>query len=143
MRMLREVGKWMHVNGEAIYGSRAWKVPGEGEKVAGALKMVPGGKLTKAHAEFACGPQDFRFVEGRDGALYAFAFAVPEPGAIVRITSLGADAKLLGHPIKKIALLGHIGRLKWKQEKDALEITRPTGVAAKTAIVFRVTTRLR
>jgi alpha-L-fucosidase len=143
LRMLREVGKWMHVNGEAIYGSRAWKVPGEGEKVAGALKMLPGGKLGKSHAEFAFGPQDFRFVVGRDGALYAFALAVPEPGAIVRITSLGADSQLLGHPIEKIALLGHIGKLKWKQEKDALEITYPTGIAARIVVVFRVTTRLR
>jgi alpha-L-fucosidase len=143
VRMLREVGEWMRVNGEAIYGSRAWSVPGEGEMIAGSLKMLPGGKLGKRHAEFVFGPQDFRFVVGRDGALYAFALAVPEPGAIVRIASLGADSKLLGYPIKKIALLGHSDKLKWKQAGDALEITYPAGVAARTAAVFRITTRLR
>jgi hypothetical protein len=57
-RMLREVGEWMSVNGNAIYGSRAWKVPGEGEMIAGELKKLPGGKLGKKHAEFAFGPRD-------------------------------------------------------------------------------------
>jgi alpha-L-fucosidase len=141
LRMLRDVGKWMRVNGEAIYGSRAWSVPGEGEKAAGGLKMLPGGKLGKAHAEFVFGPKDFRFVVGRDSAIYAFALAVPEPGAIVRIASLGAGARLLDHPIEQVALLGHSGKLKWKQAGDALEITYPAGVAARTAVVFRVTTR--
>jgi alpha-L-fucosidase len=113
-RMLREVGEWMSVNGNAIYGSRAWKVPGEGEMVAGELKMLPGGKLGKQHADFAFGPQDFRFVVGRDGALYAFALAVPGRGTTVRITSLGADAKLLDSTISKVTLLGHRGAMETK-----------------------------
>jgi alpha-L-fucosidase len=143
VRMLREVGEWMRVNGDAVYGSHAWSVPGEGEMVAGALKMLPGGKLGKRHAEFLFGPQDFRFVVGRDGALYAFALAVPDPGATVRIKSLGKSSNLLGSPIKKVTLLGHMGRLNWKQAGDRLEISYPTGVSARTAVVFRVTTRLR
>jgi alpha-L-fucosidase len=139
VRMLREVGNWMRVNGEAIHGSRAWRLPGEGESVAGALKMLPGGKLGKKHAEFQFGPRDFRFVVGRDGALYAFALAVPKPGDIVRIRSLGRDARLLDSPIEKVTLLGHTGKLRWNQKSDGLEITYPD-MAAKTAIVFRVAT---
>ena len=31
--MLEEVGKWMDINGEAVYGSKAWRTLGEGEIV--------------------------------------------------------------------------------------------------------------
>ena len=140
LRMLREVGDWMRVNGEAIYGSRAWTIPGEGEVVGGKLMMLPGGKLGQKHAEFAFGPRDFRFVLGRDGALYVFALAVPASGATVKIASLGAEAKFLSAPIKSVALLGHPGELRWEQKADGLEIVYPADVAVKTAAVFRVVT---
>jgi alpha-L-fucosidase len=137
-QMLREVGDWMRVNGSAIYGSRAWKVPGEGEVVAGHLKQLPGGKLGKAQAEFRFGPGDFRFVVGRDGALYAFALGAPKSGATVKIKSLGTDAKLLGSPITEVTMLGHPRKLLWKQKTGSLEIVYPKGVTAKTPVVFRV-----
>ena len=137
-QMLREMGEWMRVNGEAIYGSRAWAIPAEGQLVDGKLRMLPGGKLGRKHAEFAFGPQDFRFVVGRDGALYAFTLAVPAPGATVKINSLGADAKLLHSRIKAVSLLGYSSTLRWEQKANSLEITYPTDMAAKTAVVFRV-----
>jgi alpha-L-fucosidase len=77
-------------------------------------------------------------VVGRDGALYAFALAVPGRGSTVRITSLGAKAKLLDSPIAKVTLLGHRGELRWKQKAGALEIIYPPDMLANTAIVFRV-----
>jgi alpha-L-fucosidase len=137
-RMLREVGDWMRVNGNAIYGSRAWKVPGEGEIVAGQLKQLPGGKLDKIHAEFTFGPQDFRFVKGSDGAVYAFALAVPDPAATLKIRSLGFDAKLLDSRITEVTMLGHGGKLHWRQKAGSLEIVYPRDVIARTAAVFRV-----
>ena len=128
----------MRVNGDAIYGSRAWAIPGEGQLVDGKLRMLPGGKLGQTHADFAFGPQDFRFVVGRDGALYAFTLAVPAAGATVKINSLGADAKLLHSRITAVSLLGYSSTLRWEQKADSLEITYPSDVAAKTAVVFRV-----
>ena len=50
--MLEEVGKWMSLNGEAVYGSKAWTTLGEGEMVDGKLQCLPGGGLGKKHAEF-------------------------------------------------------------------------------------------
>jgi alpha-L-fucosidase len=137
-KMLKEVGVWMRRNGEAVYGSRAWTIPGEGELVNGKLKMLPGGKLERRHANFKFGPQDFRFTVGKNGALYAFCLTVPAPGTPLKIKSLGTDAKYLGRSVKSVKLLGHDGELQWKQEADDLAIACPAEMPFATSIAFRV-----
>jgi alpha-L-fucosidase len=138
LKMLKEVGVWMRRNGEAVYGSRAWTIPGEGEMVNGKLKMLPGGKLERRHADFKFGPQDVRFTVGKNGALYAFCMTVPAPGAQLKIKSLGTDAKYYGTPVKSVKLLGHDGELQWKQEADGLTITCPAEMPFATSVVFKI-----
>ncbi len=137
-KMLKEVGVWMRRNGEAVYGSHAWTIPGEGEQVNGKLKMLPGGALNRKHAEFKFDAQDFRFTTGKNGALYAFCMTVPAPGTALRIKSLGTNAKYLVTSVKKVKLLGYEGKLKWKQEADALIITFPVKMPFETSVVFRI-----
>jgi alpha-L-fucosidase len=137
-RMLKEVGVWMRRNGEAVYGSRAWTIPGEGEQVDGKLKMLPGGKLEHHHADFKFGPQDFRFTIGRSGALYAICMTVPPPGMKLRIKSLGTDVKRWDQPVRTVRLLGYGGQLQWKQETNGLAITCPVEMPFETSIVFKV-----
>jgi alpha-L-fucosidase len=137
-KMLKEVGVWMRRNGEAVYGSHAWKIPGEGEQVDGKLKMLPGGKLERRHADFKFETQDFRFTVGKNKALYAFCMTVPEPGKQLKIKSLGKDSKNLDNPVKSVKLLGHEGKLTWKQEADGLVITCPVEMPFATAVVFKI-----
>ncbi len=137
-KMLKEVGVWMRRNGEAVYGSHAWKIPGEGEIVDGKLKMLPGGKLERRHADFKFDTQDFRFTVGKNKALYAFCMTVPEPGKQLKIKSLGKDSKNLDKPVKNVKLLGHNGNLKWKQEADGIVITCPAEMPFATAVVFKI-----
>jgi alpha-L-fucosidase len=138
LKMLKEVGVWMRRNGEAVYGSRAWTIPGEGEIVNGKLKMLPGGALKRKHADFKFSPQDLRFTVGKSGALYVFCMTVPAPGTQLKIKSFGTDANKLGQPVKSVKLLGHDGELQWKQEADGLAITCPAEMPFATAVVFRV-----
>ena len=138
LKMLKEVGVWMRRNGEAVYGSRAWTIPGEGEVTNGKLRMLPGGALKRQHADFKFSPQDFRFTIGKNGALYAFCLTVPAPGTPLKIKSLGTDAKNLGQPIKSVTLLGHDGELQWKQEAGGLAITCPPEMPFATSVVFKV-----
>jgi len=137
-KMLKEVGVWMRCNGAAVYGSRAWTIPGEGELVNGKLKMLPGGKLERRHANFKFSPEDFRFTIGKDGALYAFCLTVPAAGTPLKIKSLGLEAKYLGHPVKTVQLLGHGGELQWQQEADGLAITCPAEMPFATSVVFKI-----
>ncbi len=138
LKMLKEVGVWMRRNGEAVYGSKAWKIPGEGEMIKGKLKMLPGGALGRRHAEFKFNNQDFRFTVGKNGLLYAFCMTAPEAGTELKIKSLGSAQSYLGKSIKKISLLGYKGKLVWKQQADGLVVTCPSQMPYATSVVFKV-----
>ena len=137
-KMLKEVGEWMRCNGEAVYGSRAWKIPGEGEMVEDKLKMLPGGKLGRKHAEFKFDEGDYRFTLGKNGSLYSFCMTVPQPGAQLKIKSLGTGAGQLDKAVKNVELLGYNGKLKWKQEADGLVINCPKEMPFTTSVVFKI-----
>jgi len=138
-KMLREVGDWMRINGEGIYGSSAWVTLGEGEKDKdGALKTLPSGQLGKEQAEFEFGASDFRFTKGADGAIYAFALAVPPPGTRVKIVSLGLDAGLMKQPVHSVSMLGSNETLAWKQSGDGLEVVAPAHLPSQIVVVFKI-----
>jgi alpha-L-fucosidase len=139
-QMLASFGRWMQVNGEGIYGSKAWKVWGEGELVAdprnpgaaGAIRVLPAGKLKKSQAEVPFTSQDIRFTQGKDKALYAWLLAWPEDGKVV-IRSL-APAKGLGTgTIASVRLLGSDRPVQWTMSEAGLMLQlpekTPTGLA--------------
>jgi alpha-L-fucosidase len=137
-KMLKEVGIWMRRNGEAVYGSRSWIIPGEGEMLDGKLKMLPKGKLESKHANFKFDLQDFRFTVGKNDALYAFCMTLPPAGMQLKIKSLGTNEKYRDQPVKSVKLLGYDGKLQWKQEADGLVITFPVKMPYAASIVFEI-----
>ncbi|HEU6449215.1 MAG TPA: alpha-L-fucosidase [Verrucomicrobiae bacterium] len=132
LRMLKEIGEWLRLNGEGIYGSRAWVKYGEGKQ------HLPGGKLGSRQANCAFSTNDFRFMIGSNGCLYAYCMTVPAPGAQLKIISLGTDAKLLAGPIKSVSLLGSDEKLDWKQTADGLVIACPKQMPFHTAVGFKI-----
>jgi len=138
VKMLKEVGVWMRLNGEAVYGSHAWKTPGEGELVDGKLKKLPGGALNRKQAEFKYDAQDIRFTVGKNGAVYAFCMNIPDSGGQLKIKSLGTNTKYFSKLIKDVKLLGYNGKLQWKLEADGLTITCPEKMPFATSVVFKI-----
>ena len=134
--MLKEVGEWMRINGNGIYGSRAWDVLGEG--AGGKLNVLPGGKIGARQANHRFSTTDIRYTVGKDGCLYAWCMTVPKSDETLTLTSLGTQSKLLGKPIKSVDLLGHRGRLRWNQDSEGLHITCPDTSTFKTAICFKI-----
>ncbi|MEO8615155.1 MAG: hypothetical protein ABI600_08450 [Luteolibacter sp.] len=129
-KMLKEVGRWMTINGDWIYGSIAWTKLGEGSD--GKLNVLPGGKIGRKQADHKFAPQYFRFTVGKDGALYAYCMTVPAPGTELKITSLG-------NPVKSVKILGqNDASLKRKQQDDGLVITCPDTMPFASAIGFRI-----
>ena len=136
--MLEDVGKWMDINGEAVYGSKAWKTLGEGEIVNGKLKKLPGGKLGGGQARFKFDAQDIRFTEGKDGSLYVFTMEIPSTEQKVVVKSMAKDKGYLSSDIKDVSLLGYKGKVKWQYTNDGLEIIYPKDAQLNTSAVFKV-----
>jgi len=139
MKLLQDVGEWMKINGEGIYGSKAWVKLGEGvTDASGKLRTLPSGQLGQAQAEFQFGPTDYRFTSGKDGSVYVFALAVPQPGAQVTIASLGSGAGLMSAPVRSVSLLGSAEKLVWSQRPGGLVVTCPSQMPSQIAVTFKV-----
>lgn len=136
VKMLKEVGEWMKINGDGIYGSTAWKVLGEGKD--GKLNVMPGGRIDKWQADHKYYNTDFRFTVGKDGSLYVWCMTVPSDGDELNVTSLGKNSKLLDKEIKSVELLGSKGKLEWEQGEDGLKIVYPGSDKIHSVAGFKV-----
>lgn len=134
--MLHEVGEWMRINGDGIYGSSAWKVLGEGKD--GKLNTLPGGRIGQWQADHVFYNTDFRFTVGKDGMLYVWCMTVPKVGDKLTIASLGTNKGLFDKKIRSVELMGTEQSVDWKQNADGLEIVYPDSVDLKTAVGFRI-----
>ncbi len=128
-RILLEMGRWLAVNGEAIYRTRPWHLSGEGptEVVGGSFKDTAGKSFTA---------QDIRFTT-RDGKLYAIALAWPESGGVT-IKSLASDAPQTPRAIKSVRLLGSKARLKWAQSAAGLTVELPPEKPCDYALALEI-----
>src|SRR5438105_251338 len=127
-QVLLDVGAWLNVNGEAIYGTRPWRIYGEGP-----TKVAAGSFHDTDTANYTA--EDFRFTTKGD-ALYAIGVKWPAKDEIV-VHSLGQA--LGSRPVRAVALLGSDGRLQFEQRSDGLHVHLPAQPPAKYAYVLRVT----
>ena len=125
--VLIELGKWLKVNSEAIYNTRAWVRWGEGDNV-GTSGYMTDGEATQYHAS------DIRFTTN-NGILYAISLA---KGDKINIKSLSA-ANTKDLMVKSVSLLGTDAKINWKQTKDGLEIEFPEELPTDYAHSFKIT----
>lgn len=125
--VLLGTGKWLAVNGEAIYGTRPWKIYGEGptESASGEFKT---------QKPFTA--KDIRFTAKGD-TLYAITLELPSAGEPVTISSLSSKAG--NGTIASVELIGSNEKITWSQKKDALVIKTIPGYPSENAAAFRIT----
>jgi alpha-L-fucosidase len=129
-KILLDVGQWLWTNGEAIYGTRPWKVFGEGP-----TEVMSGGFTDTKREAFT--DKDVRFTTKGD-ALYAIVLGWPKNGEVT-VQSLSANLRLYPRPIANVQLLGAKGPLKWSRGKTGLKVKMPKKRPCEAAYVLKIT----
>ncbi len=113
IKFLDGMAAWMEVNGEGIFGTRPWKIFGEGPT------KVQSGMFNENRVRF--GAQDVRFTTKCD-VLYAYFLGWPEDGQLT-IQSLATGAA--DKSIASLKLLGSPEKVAWTQDAGGLHVTLP------------------
>jgi alpha-L-fucosidase len=129
-KFLNDLSSWMQVNGEAIYGTRPFRIYGEGLPDVEASADFNESKARPFTAE------DIRFTTKGD-TLYAFALGWPEDGKLT-IKTLALDGNEYKNPIHRVTLLGSAGTLRFTRDKSGLTITLPPEKPNDYAYAFRI-----
>ena len=127
-QVLLDVGAWLNVNGDAIYGTRPWRIYGEGptKVAAGSFHDTDTTRYTA---------EDFRFTTKGD-VLYAIGLGWPTNGEAV-IHSLAPTVGSVH--VQSVNLLGNDAKLQFDQRADGLHVHLPTQAPAKYAYALRIT----
>jgi alpha-L-fucosidase len=125
--VLLAIGRWLKVNGDAIYGTRCWKRHGEGDNLGTA------GSFTDNTAT-PYTARDIRFT-AKGNALYAIVLSCKEAGTLIRTLTpenIG-EAK-----IQSVRMLGSEAEIAWELTPEGLRITFPKEMPCDYACSLRI-----
>jgi alpha-L-fucosidase len=131
-QMLREIGRWLSVNGEAVYETRPFTVFGEGPTAVaeGSFSDTKRQPFTAA---------DIRFTT-RPGRLYAIVLAWPADRRVV-IRSLGRRAAGGSAEVAAVELLGSAEPVRWTHDDAGLHVELPATPPGEHAFALRIRRR--
>jgi alpha-L-fucosidase len=130
--MLREIGRWLAVNGEAIYGTRPFAVYGEGPTA-----VVEGPFGDEKRKPFTAG--DIRFTT-RPGVVYAVVLDWPVTGRVT-IKSLAEGSPHMPDAIASVSRLGTTEAVRWSRDRDGLHVELPAARPSPHAFTLRIARR--
>lgn len=131
--VLKQVGDWLKVHGEAVYGTRPHTIFGYGS--ASADDGSHGGQS----AEVKYTASDVRFTIAKDKkAMYVFFLGKPEAGKRIAMRSIGGyHRNIPPSAIKNVKLLGSDVKVDWELTTGNFYLTMPDTDMNELATVFK------
>jgi len=111
-KVLREVGKWLEINGDAVYGTTRWKISKEGQEKS--LLKGTGDRAKKGFSR-SFSSDDLWFT-AKDNKVYVISFVKPK--SHIEIKSL----KYSNGIVEKVRVLGNSKIIEWKQNKLSMNV---------------------
>jgi len=129
--LLKGLGDWMNVYGEAVYGTRPHSIFGYGEA------DIKAGHFGGQSATIKFSAKDVRFTRSVDGkTIYVFLLGQPDAGAQIAVKHLTDGVEL---NVEDVQLLGSDEKCDWTCGDDVLKVTAPAATKEnEIATVFKV-----
>lgn len=128
--ILLNIGDWLKINGEAIYGTRPWYVFGEGP----TSQPVGDFENHKEFMKLKYTADDVRYTT-KGKTVYAITLGVPEAGRTMTFKSFKRKIKAL--KIENVSVIGSNQFVPWKLTKEGLQVKVPI-VQGNNAVVFKI-----
>ena len=131
-KFIEGLESWMPVNGEAIFGTRPFKLYGEGGQ-----DLRGTGNFNEGRGR-AYTSKDIRFTTKGD-VLYAIVLAWPDDGKVT-IESLAQGKSEFPKQVGQVELLGAAGPLPFERQAGGLVVTLPSVKPNEFAYVLKIRT---
>lgn len=131
-RILLEIGEWLKVNGQAVYGAKVWRKSAEGP-----TQIVEGQFTDGTAKEFTS--EDMRFTVNGDSVYVTCLNMKGKDQICVRSLAKSADTAKPDFcgSIKDVQVLGYDGHPQWEQDEKGLHI-RTVRIDCEMPVVFQV-----